>query len=116
MQVSSQKLDPLLEKELEKQLITVIAELKKVQEAKTFFDNFFTPTEQKVLVKRLAIAVLLKKKLSYEAIKSTLKVSSATISFVAESLQTPGIQLALQKLDDEQWAEQQLGKWFKFLK
>jgi len=64
-----------------------------------------TETEIMAVAKRLAIAVFLDKGQSYEHIRETLKVSSATIATVADSMNKKGIQAALQRVKAEEWAD-----------
>ena len=69
-----------------------------------------SPIEYQVIAKRLAIAIFLDKGRSYENIKSTLKVSSATIASVQETMGNPGIQHALRKVKADEWADEWAGK------
>ena len=55
----------------------------------------------------MAIAYYLKKGRSYANIKENLKVSSATIASVQEITDTKGVQLAIKKVEAEEWAN----KW-----
>ncbi len=68
-----------------------------------FLTTFLTPTEKSVFAKRLEILWLLNQGMSYEAISKQLKVSSATISAVAEMKKLKGIQLATKKLQFAHW-------------
>lgn len=61
--------------------------------------------ELSAVAKRLAIAVFLDKRQSYEHIKDVLKVSTATIASVAENMNKRGIQMALAKVKAEEWAD-----------
>ena len=114
MQISAQKLNPKIATTIEQYLLTVISELRSNTDVENFLHDFLTETERVVLVKRLAIAVLLQKGQSYEEIKKALKVSSATISFVSERLKNPGFQTALEKIDEDEWAEDFLKKFSLF--
>jgi TrpR-related protein YerC/YecD len=115
MQVSPKSLNSKVAQTIKEQFLTVLCDLRNKNELKAFFEDFFTETEQIVLIKRLAIADMLKKGRSYEEIKKLLNVSSATISFVAEGLRKKGIQVALGKLDEDEWAEKLMQKFPKFL-
>jgi uncharacterized protein YerC len=106
MQTSSQALKKETEENILIQLATLIADLKNPIETEQFLKDFLTETEFSVLAKRLAIFQMLKKKFSYQVIQDTLKVSSATISSVAEFKHTLGARVAEQKLTAEEWAEQ----------
>jgi uncharacterized protein YerC len=112
MQVSAQHLDSRLAEQAKAQLIFVLAGLSDEKTAARFFQDFFTDTEQTVLVKRLAIAVMLNQKKSYEEIRTTLKVSSATIAMMNDLIQLPGVKKALTQLIEDQWAETMWQKWF----
>jgi uncharacterized protein YerC len=65
-----------------------------------------------MLAKRLAVAAYLKKGRSYDAIKTELKVSSATVAAVQTLLEknTEGLNLALKLLEADQWAEALINK------
>lgn len=107
MQVSSRKLNTTLEKQIFSVFYQTLADLKASHEVRSVLDDLLTDTEQTALAKRLAIATFLEKGRSYENIRETLKVSSATIATVAERMGNPGLQLALAKIKAEDWAE----KW-----
>jgi uncharacterized protein YerC len=63
-----------------------VSKINHQDEIQEFLNNLLSPTERTMLAKRLAIAVLLMKKYNYENIMDLLKVSSATISKVALTL------------------------------
>ncbi|MFC1790797.1 Trp family transcriptional regulator [Patescibacteria group bacterium] len=77
-----------------------VLKLKTRQEAEDFFSSLFTPTEQVMLVKRLAIAVLLAKGYDYGSIKGVLKVSQGTVSSVKEMMarSRSGFKKAIQRV------------------
>lgn len=56
-------------------------------EGTSLISDFFTPTERIMFAKRLGIALLLEKGYDYQVIKSSLKVSSATIASVNQARQ-----------------------------
>ncbi len=87
----------------------VVSDLRTQKEVKIFSLDFFTDSEREMFAKRLAIAHFLTEGKSYDEIRKTLKVSSATISSVADSLSSKGMSLALEKIQIEAWAE----KWAK---
>lgn len=103
---SSTAIDSALEKTLRTSFFQVIADLSNEKEVEIFFQNLFSEAELSMFYKRLAIATMLDNGHHYEDIKQTLKVSSATISTVAEHLNTRGFRLALQKIRTEHWAAQ----------
>lgn len=104
MHVSKNKLNDSLKREILNSFFQTIADLKDVDEIKTFFLDFFKDDETETYAKRLAISYWLKKKRSYENIKNNLKVSSATIATVEKQLNTEGYKLALKKMEAEEWA------------
>ena len=106
MQVSKQKLNKTLEKQIYTIFYQLIADLKNQKEAETLLKDLLTVTELQVIAKRITIALFLDKGRSYENIKNTLKVSSATIASVQENMGSPGLQLAINKIKAEEWADQ----------
>ncbi len=75
-----------------------------------------TESEYEAFAKRLAIAYWLRKGRSYSNIKQNLKVSSATIATVQSIMETEGFQLALKKIEAEEWASVWTKKIRKFIK
>jgi uncharacterized protein YerC len=105
MQTSSQPLQHAKEQRLITQLSTLLADLKNPIESEQFLRDFLTETELSVLSKRLAIYQMLKERSSYQTIQKELKVSSATISSVAEFRSSIGAKIIEQKLTVHEWAE-----------
>jgi len=66
--------------------------------------DLLTDTERVAMMKRLGIAVYLDKSRSYEDIKNNLKVSSATIASVAETMGNPGTVEVIKRIKAEEWA------------
>jgi uncharacterized protein YerC len=110
MQVSKQKLNKTIEKQIYSIWYQLMVDIKTPDEAKIMFQDLFSETERQVIAKRLAIAIFLDKGRSYENIKNTLKVSSATIASVQETMGNPGTQMALHKVKAEEWADEWAGK------
>lgn len=110
MQLSKQKLNKSIEKQIYAVFHRLVADLKKPDEVERIFKELLSPVEYQVIAKRLAIAIFLDKGRSYENIKSTLKVSSATIASVQETMGNPGIQQALRKVKADEWADEWAGK------
>jgi uncharacterized protein YerC len=110
MQVSKQKLNHSIEKQVYTLFYQLLVDIKSLNEAELIMKDLLSTTEKEVMAKRLAIAIFLDKGRSYENIKNTLKVSSATIASVQEQMGNPGMQLALQKVKAEEWADQWAGK------
>jgi TrpR-related protein YerC/YecD len=107
MQVSSRQLNSVLEKQIFSVFYQTLSDLRTPEEIKTVLTDLLTETELTALAKRLAIATFLEKGRSYENIRDTLKVSSATIASVAEQIGNPGFQMALERIRAEEWA----GEW-----
>lgn len=107
MQISARKLNTVLENQIFSVFNQTMADLRTPEEVDQVIRDLLTETEHTALAKRLAIATFLEKGRSYENIRETLKVSSATIASVAEQIGNPGFQLALTKIKAEEWAE----KW-----
>lgn len=106
MQVSNKKLNKTIQEEINKMLYQLMVDSQDQREVKMMLNDLLTEAEMTAIIKRLAIAVYLDKGRSYENIKNNLKVSSATIASVAESMGNPGIQMAIQKIKAEEWAEE----------
>ena len=107
MQVSKRKLNKTIERQIYNVLYQLLVDVKNIEEAQLLVQDLLSETERQVIAKRLAIAIFLDKGRSYENIKNTLKVSSATIASVQESMGNPGMQMALNKVKAEEWA----GEW-----
>ena len=110
MQLSKRKLNASIERQIFSILYQLIADVKHPQEAAVLFKDLLSDTERQVVAKRLAIALFLDKGRSYENIRNTLKVSSATIASVQERMGNEGIGLALQKVKADAWADEWAGK------
>lgn len=93
-----------------------ISDIKTPEEAYQFLTDFLTPAEFESFAKRLAISYWLKKGRSYTNIKNNLKVSSATIAEVANTMKSKGFGQALKKLEAEEWANQWAEKIKKFVR
>ena len=106
MQISKNKLNQQVAKQIRNIFCQTLADLGRRGDVEIFIRDFFTPTEQSVLTKRLAIAMYLEKGRSYDQIKSTLKVSSATIANVDKMMneKSEGFVLALRRIEAEEWA------------
>ena len=112
MRLSKKKIKRNIERQIYQLLYQVVADIHSADEAETFLDSILTSTELEALSKRMAVARFLDKGLSYDEIKNTLKVSSATVASVAEQLKKEeGFKIALEKIRADEWAE----KWSKKL-
>lgn len=112
MQISKQKVNTTLEKQISKMLFQLVADIRTPEEAGRVMEDLFSETELVTITKRLAVGYWLKKKRSYENIKQNLKVSSATIASVQQSLKQNGWKTALQRIEAEEWAT----KWEQKIK
>lgn len=117
MQQSKKKVNLHLEKELFRTLHQAITDLKTPQEAEEFLRAFLTRAEHAALAKRIAVAYWLDKGRGYNNIRDNLKVSSATIAGIQSQFKnSAGIQIALQKIKAEEWANQWAEKIKRFTK
>jgi len=117
MQLSKKKISQRVERQIFNIFYQVIADIRNPQEAKTFLEDILTKAELEALTKRLAVALFLEKGRSYDNIKNTLRVSSATVATVAEQMKKgKGFEIALKKIKAGEWAERwtkRIGKAFK---
>jgi len=116
MRISNKKMNPSLEKQINETFVQAIADLRDINETKTFLKDFFNETEYEAFMKRLAIAYWLKKGRSYNNIKENLKVSSATVAVVQSIIDKPGIKLILKKVEAEEWANKWADRIKRFIK
>ena len=107
MKISNKNLNPQIKKQVYRIFYQSVAAVKDEEEARELLEALMSRVEILAIAKRLAIAVFLDKGHSYDHIKRTLRVSSATIAGVAENLQSPGIQKAIERIRADEWAE----KW-----
>ncbi len=98
MHVSTQKLSPKRKQDLTKQFCFALSKLDKPDHIHSFLKDFLSSSEYLALSKRLHIAKMLDDGASYELIAKRLKVSTATISAVAESRRRQGWQAGLKTL------------------
>lgn len=110
MRSSDRAINFAMEEEIEELLVQIISDLKGAAEAKILLSDLLTETERVAVAKRLAIALSLTNGKSYEEIKQSLKVSSATIAKVQESLDSDGMKLAIEKIRIDDWAGDWAGK------
>ena len=104
MRTSSFKLNPTLKNQIGKTFTQLICDLKSPEEADAFLKVFFNESEYETFVKRMAVAYWLKKNRSYSNIKTNLRISSATIASIQNTLDSEGIKIALKKIEAEEWA------------
>lgn len=115
MRTSKQQINQYLEKELLKTLYQTVADLRKLEEVEEFLNSFLSKAERLALAKRIAVAYWLDKGRGYSNIRENLKVSSATIADMQTRLKnSKGIEMTLQKIKAEEWANQWATKIKKF--
>lgn len=84
--VSKRRIDPEIEERIFEIFWDYLAKIRNTQDIQEFLISLLSFTEQMMLSKRLAIAVLLAKGYNYEAIDETLKVSKSTIATVHKQI------------------------------
>lgn len=94
-----------IEAQVYKILYQVLGDASSEVDVEITLKALMSENELSAVAKRLAIAVFLDKRQSYEHIKDVLKVSTATIASVAENMNKKGIQMALAKVKAEEWAD-----------
>lgn len=99
------KMSKNIEDQVYKILYQVLADAKSEIDMEMILKSLLSDTELSAVAKRLAIAVFLDKGQSYERIKDILGVSSATISSVAGNMNHRGLQIALDRVKAEEWAD-----------
>ena len=116
MPATKQKLNPTIRNQLESIFYQLIADTTTRDQAQIISGGILTDTELLVIIKRLAVAIYLDKGRSYDNIAHNLKVNYVTIASVQEKIGDPGIQLALQKIKSEAWANDWSQKIISFVK
>jgi uncharacterized protein YerC len=104
MQLSKARLNRNLEKQIKEMLFGALAEINSPNKLEEVLNDLLTEAEKMAMMKRLGIAVYLDKGRNYEDIKNNLKVSSATIAAVAESIGNSGFQEMIKRIKAEEWA------------
>ncbi len=104
MQISNRKINKNLEAQLTKMLVGLLTEVSSAGQLEEILRDLLSETEFVAITKRLGIAIYLDKGRSYEDIKNNLKVSSATIASVAESMGNPGMVESIKRVKAEEWA------------
>ena len=102
---NSGKVNSTIEEQTYRILFQVLTNTKNELDMEQLLRSLLSEAELSALAKRLAIAVFLDKGQSYEHIKDILKVSSATIAGVSENVDKRGMQIALQQVKAEEWAD-----------
>jgi uncharacterized protein YerC len=102
-QVSKRPLDKTVYARIFEIFLSSFAEIKSKDKAKTFLEELFSNSEQIMISKRLAIAFLLTKNYSFEAISKLLKVSLTTICHVNASVKNEksALKAVLKKVESQ---------------
>jgi uncharacterized protein YerC len=87
-------------------LLGILCEVDSPRVMEEILKDLLTDTERVAMMKRMGIAVYLDKGRSYEDIKNNLKVSSATIATVAETMGNPGVVEVIRRIKAEEWASE----------
>ena len=109
-------MNPSLKKQLLKTFAQMVDDLDGPEEIEVFLKDFFDNDELEKYVKRISIAYWLKKGRDSENIKGNLDASAKEIALARKLLTTKGVQLALKKIEAEEWANVWSEKIKKFTK
>lgn len=98
--ISRRRIDPEIEERINEIFVNYFVKLDTKPAISEFLQSLLTHTEQVMISKRLAIALLLSKRFNYQEIDDTLKVSKSTVSGVDKALQSgaPGYRKAVAKI------------------
>ena len=80
--ISKRRIDPEIEDRIFEIFWEYLASLKMPLQIKEFLVSLLSQTEQVMLSKRLAIALLLSKGFNFEEIDETIKVSKSTVGMI----------------------------------
>jgi|YNPNPStandDraft_1061719.scaffolds.fasta_scaffold01026_11 uncharacterized protein YerC len=116
VQLSKKKINKKLEQQIYKLLYQVIADINNPQEAEEFLKDFLSKTELEVLAKRLGVAYYLKQNQDYDLIRKNLAISTTTVATIKNQMNKKGFQLALKKIETDQWATKWAQKISKIMK
>lgn len=97
-------MNPSLKRGLLTTFAQMIADLENPKEVMSFLNDFFDEEELEKYTKRISIAYWLKKGRDEENIKRNLLATSKEINEARKSLKMEGIQLAIKKIEAEEWA------------
>ncbi|MBI4130091.1 hypothetical protein HY468_02125 [Candidatus Roizmanbacteria bacterium] len=90
-QLSKYPMDKQLEERMYEVFYQTLADLKTSESVQEFLCDLLSKSEQTMLAKRLAIAVLLVKGANYAYIRDVLKVSTSTVVAVHSWLESGGV-------------------------
>lgn len=105
--VSKRKIDPEIEERIFEIFRDYIAILRDPKDINEFFVSLLSFTEQVMIAKRLAIAVLLNRGYNYEQIEQTLKVSKSTVGSIHKQILigAPGYKKAIELISKKEKLE-----------
>jgi len=109
-------MNPSLKRQLLRTFIQMVDDLKDKNEIEKFLTDFFDDVELETYVKRLAISYWLKKGRDRENIKRNLLATLSEITRSEKLLKKDGVQLALKKIEADEWANQWSEKIKNFTK
>lgn len=89
-QLSKRPVDKDVYYSIRDDFLWVLQAIRNLQDVKAFYYDFFTKTERVMFAKRLAVAMMLHQKFSYDEIVYILHVSTSTINRVSEWLDKGG--------------------------
>lgn len=109
-------MNPSLKRGLFQTFVQMFEDLKDKKETEKFLKDFFDNEELEKYIKRISIAYWIKKGRDEENIKRNLLASPKEIKLAREILKKDGVQLAIKKIEAEEWANQWVEKIKKFRK
>jgi len=106
MRTSKKNLHPSIKKQIRISFAKTLSDLKTPEKIDEFLNDLLKDSEYEMLTKRLATVYWLKKGRSYKNIQDNLKISSATVVSIKQSMNSPGINLAIKHMEADEWANQ----------
>ena len=105
-------LDEKIAEEQLSELVRAMLSLENEEETRSFFEDLFTINELQAVCQRLAVARLLRRKVTYQEIAERTGASTATISRVNRALLygAGGYQRVLTRVDGQKDAQQHEGE------
>ncbi len=97
-------MNPSLKKGLFQTFIQMLLDLKNEKEMGIFLKDFFDNQELETYIKRISMAYWIKKGRDEENIKRNLLANPREIRLAREMLKREGIELAIKKIEAEEWA------------
>lgn len=97
-------MNPSLKRGLLRTFAQMINDLKEPEEIEVFLKDFFNEKELETYIKRLSIAYWIKKGRDNENIKRNLLATPREITETKKLLKKDGVEIALKKIEAEEWA------------